>query len=761
MKKIFIPLVLLEPCRVEHSYSISSISGIAFLLLIILFPLQVFADDSYHHISKPVTGNYEDASSWEGLQPSEDMTANLTISKLSVITRHGDLFFKEAQINGTLNVNGSFTSRGKVVTVKKGGRLEIFKNMDGHQIDVEKGGVLIVHGNMNLTGGNCHFNGNVIVLGNANLKELYMGDTGNLVVGGSCKIPGGGGEYSKGDIFLIDSNAGFELPSWMRDNVKPKNEDELFNSNDDELLDILDGLGLLSKGWTGIKSSDWNDKENWNPRIVPGILSDVVVAPRTLRNEPHITGSVQIGSLTIKKGKLTIAAGAQMTIWKNLIVKSPGSLVIENDFGYRPASFLCKGQSTGDVTVRNIFPALARNWYVGHPVVTNSNNYFDNGFSVWRYGHSSEGEEWTDEQKNSVYASPTEAFVVNKGKGEAKTIEHQGALSNEDASFQLVPSSKGRWNLLANPYNAYYDPIFLLSDGVRNMIEGTIWYRTVNAQKYYEFSSQNIFENINLPTQSADLLNRDAKLIAPMQAFWVRSTGEPGSIAFKKQLASHSKGDNPALKSIAAPANDVVYLELDNGKTKDQTAVTFRPSGNDGYCFHDSEKRLNEGEVPNLYFVKGGRQIAIAIMPVLESYAEMSLGYTVQKSFQNMVIRGIAMEQFMPGMNVWLHDTQTGAKINMREHEYSFTSDVAIDNERFVLTVEPVSTGLAPAEKLEELIRIFNLTDKVVVVVDDELLALGHKHHFTVCRALYCLCSRLIIAEPNWYCQTPVFMCWS
>ncbi len=477
--------------------------------------------------------------------------------------------------------------------------------------------------------------------------------------------------------------------------------------------------------WTGNNGTDWFTAGNWATGKVPNLSSNVVIGNVT--NKPVIGNSTlaSCNNLTIDAlASLTLAPGSKFQV--NGATTVNGNLVLNQDVS-SPCSFIHEGAVTGNVQVRATYPATNRNWYVGHPVKTNVNAYNSTSFQVWRYAHSTTAESWVEENLSLPRAldKPMEGFVVNKkaDAGLLVTVTHTGVLYQGDQSFTLDVDAKNRWNLVANPFNAYIDPRAIGAIDYGN-IESTIWYRTLVANQY-TFTTYNVAENISTNTDPANPDN----LIAPMQAFWVRATAD-GLFTIGKNARVQPSVSNPMLKSVGTKVSDVLYLQLHNDVTSDETAVACRLVGSTFYTSIDSDKRLMGRNIPDIYTMKSRKPVTINIQPEEPDTAGIALGFSVTEA-ANKSLRLVArnINQFIPGMSVFLEDRTTGARIDLRANpEYAFTSDPMSNNSRFVLKFGKISTGVdddVVAEHKGERIRIFGQQGKAIVLVGSELLRQG------------------------------------
>lgn len=481
--------------------------------------------------------------------------------------------------------------------------------------------------------------------------------------------------------------------------------------------------------WTGNTDSDWFKPANWSNNAVPDLSTNVIIA-YSGANMPEITGTTQADchDLTVTSGVLTAKPGSRVQVNGNIAVTLPGSFVIENTTD-NPVSFIHEGTSSGNVTVKITYPA-ARNWYVGHPMNTSTAAYGAIGASaeVYRYTPSTTTESWTKDEANVAYNTPMQGFVVGT-KVAGAVATHTGTLYSGEQSYTLDVTKKNRWDLVANPYNAYINPVAFGAIDYSN-VESTVWFRSV-IDNAYQFVTVNVAQDITVNADPANPQN----LIPPMQAFWVRATAS-GPFKVGKTARVHPLVANPKLKSAALTVSDVLFVRLYNQATSDETAIATRLVGSTLYTNFDSEKRLSSGKVPSVYTMKSKNRTAINVQPEEPDTLGIPLGvYLTPEANSNLVLSVRNIDRFMPGMEVYLKDNQTGASINLRSQtEYPFTAPVstvayALEN-RFVLQFKKVATGEEEQPEIENpqaesRLRIFGHEGKAVVLVGSELLRSG------------------------------------
>lgn len=83
-----------------------------------------------------------------------------------------------------------------------------------------------------------------------------------------------------------------------------------------EAFDVKNMLAI----WTGNKSTDWFDRDNWETGLIPDATCDVVIPTWVENAEPTITGDAACKNMTINSGRtVTVNAGATLAIKGNLI----------------------------------------------------------------------------------------------------------------------------------------------------------------------------------------------------------------------------------------------------------------------------------------------------------------------------------------------------------------------------------------------------------------------------------------------------------
>jgi len=673
------------------------------------------------NVSENFTAGYGGVKVNGSMNVSGSMKGGLTIGKggQAVVSTMNGGSFNVAE-NGLLVVEEGGCTLDAAATIESNGRVEIFGDLKlKSSITIQKDGILIVHGSLSGLGNwGMNISGIMIVKGDFSASNGTINNDGNVVIGGNFTHGGGGfGGTKKDNFYIVGENAQVSAPDWSSvGKGNYGNTDDLLKNeaDNDKLLNELGNLGLLQAGWSGDVSSEWSNKDNWKGKRVPSLLISAIVNVESGKHNPVIDGLASMRNLTVRGGILAIKPGSKVTITGDIVVKDPGRLVIEHNLGSMPSSVVHRGNSSGNVSVKVVYPAMARNWYLGHPVESNRDDY-PSGFNVWNYFHGVGSEEWPSVAAGTAFASPVAGYVVQNKTGMEQTVVHTGKLATGEQKVAVSASSPNGFNLIANPYNGYLNPNALNFNGMKP----TIWYRTVDSG-YYRFQTYNVESGVVLPGNSSDL-------IPPMQAFWVR-TYEDKELTFSNKLIGSDGGlfslvhpvtaTNPMIKSAKLLPDDVLYLQLSNNVSSDQTAIVFREGGNGNASRIDSYKRLNESKIPDFYTIKQGVKTAINVLPVLGENISVDLGMGLKAGGNtNLRIEAINAGNFMPGVAIWLVDTYVGKRIDLRNESYGFESSAGSFNDRFRLEIVKVSTGIEGAEvEKDDLSVSVRYNDNCIVV---------------------------------------------
>ncbi len=471
--------------------------------------------------------------------------------------------------------------------------------------------------------------------------------------------------------------------------------------------------------WLG-NSSDWFLTTNWAGGVLPSGASDITI--NSASNNPIIdpakaSGVTQVNNLTVDAGAtLTIMPGSQFTVNGDLVTNDDNGLVIQNTNSL-PASFIVNGSTNGNVKFEWTYDA-GRYWYIGHsisnPVISSYDNILggSNDYKLYRYVNG-----WSDISKTAYdfTGKLLEGYAVKFN--DQTTITHVGSLNND---AQYIWKIDWGWSLIANPFPSYLD----LSD-INQWNFGsallTVYTRTTLPGDIRGYAAYNMV--------SSEGVNGGSQYVAPGQCFHVYNPSGQFNFEVNSTTKIHTSGVELKSTGGARIKDDVIRFEMNNGITTDQSVIVFRNPGVFEMTQNDTEKRMeNNGVVPNVYSLKGSKNIAINLLPEVENVESVQLGYKLgSKGSGVSTLRFTNIQDFQPGIPVYLTDHLTGEKVNLREESvYEFMAEAGTVNERFEIVFEaPISTDVSERIKGKDGIDVYAYAHSGGITVVENLLEEG------------------------------------
>lgn len=319
------------------------------------------------------------------------------------------------------------------------------------------------------------------------------------------------------------------------------------------------------------------------------------------------------------------------------------------------------------------------------------------GNRLWSYdeaGGVSENEVYTEISNGTTDLIPGLGYVALVQNDE--TLSLSGSVINGSVQIPLKytnASPKDGFNLIGNPYLAFLDVQSLINNS--GLIEQSVWFRSHNST-----TAAMVFDTYNASNGESVCPSGNGSLtgkVAPMQAFWLRST-EVDTLTLHPSLQSHQPS-GPYLRSASTTEQRAkVRLEIDRDGWKDETLIAFMSEASSGFEKCDSRKQFNSiKELPEIYTLANGVKLAINSNHSVETTREMPLGVRVGMPGR-YVLR--VKELTIQSTPVFLLDNQTGEVCNLSAGEtYEFETDAALNTEnQFVLYFGDVPTGLLKEE---------------------------------------------------------------
>ncbi len=227
-------------------------------------------------------------------------------------------------------------------------------------------------------------------------------------------------------------------------------------------------------------------------------------------------------------------------------------------------------------------------------------------------------------------------------------------------TYATSTSADANWNLVGNPYLAYYD-IY-----------------------YMDYSAPITVWNTSNKTYSAYSVADDNFVLLPLQAFFVQKPDAVSAITFNPlgrqhnttidHSASAAKGD---LKS-----RKIINLTLSNGETEDATRVVVNPMATDDYDMeNDASKMMTMETTPQLYTISGDVQYAINEGQQASGKVQIGMWMPTTGTYTISAPRADADIQIL----------DNGTPITL---PYTFEANEGTDDNRFVMVINNNVTGI-------------------------------------------------------------------
>lgn len=607
----------------------------------------------------------------------ESLSNNWTIESNAHVTSIGNVSSTATgNIYGTLEINGDFTS------------------IDPAYLTIHEGGQLIVHGNIEWKGDKVlgsytdggGIDGVLIVDSNANLGGININSTGVVIVGIDLVIEKGWFDADKVDGLLsAEGSITIKGATWAapvtEDEVLELNEliDQIENREDfADIVGAIDSEVLPGSDWEGNMNNDWNASGNWANNEIPTKANNVTIPTNPAGTRFPLdcgNGTYYMWNLTLQsRATFEIPSGSRVVVYGDVTIPDDATLTINNSSS-TPTSFIVYGQIIGKITFDWNYD-LNRYWYIGHSISDASmNSYAATGdHSIYGYNGG-----WTNLTGGSLDTNPMTGYAVGL-KGAISIVQHKGTVNNTDLSKTLIDG----WQLIANPYPAYYqlsaeDP----STGDFRNTTGSVYVRTGNDPASRTLATFNVTTGISTPIDSFD------GTIAPGQCFWVKKE-TAGEIYMKTNKRVHGTA---ALKS-GPIENNILRIQLKNEYATDEAVLAINDNGQESISRLDSKQRMENGnKLSYIYTLKSGANTVINILPSTITEYMVPIGY---KAFENGIhsIKINGLNNFDTTRSVYLEDKETGEMTDLRVlNSYEFEAQIGTNNDRFVLHFNIIDNG--------------------------------------------------------------------
>lgn len=278
-------------------------------------------------------------------------------------------------------------------------------------------------------------------------------------------------------------------------------------------------------------------------------------------------------------------------------------------------------------------------------------------------------------------------MIVHAVDNDAKN----GIFCNDDIEMELqeYPSEyahNSSWNLIGNPYDAYYNIGDLDFEA-----PVTLW----NGESYMALSPLD-----------------DTYLLSPCQAFFVQKPDNAGTIGFSKTNRSHPVRETEYMpraraRATAAEGRAIINIEVEGVGGCDRARLVINNHASATYeKERDAVKFMSmKADVPQIYFYNDGIRYAINECP--SSSDGYFLGvYSAGESQYTLGISGNP-----DCSSVILTDSVTGKTVDLSKETYTFVSAGGYDDTRFKISSGPAISGVdkVVVERTSDDSTVYNL----------------------------------------------------
>ena len=457
-------------------------------------------------------------------------------------------------------------------------------------------------------------------------------------------------------------------------------------------------------------SGDWSNVATWQSSHDNSTWINATLTPTSSATTINVLADHEVTiSTAATASTLNVNGGGKLTLNSGITLGVTGNFNINGNSDVTTGTFVDNGTTTvtGTTTVNQYLNAAhSRNWYISSPVSTATAQ------SGYTYNKRSEStNDWTLMTTGDALTSGT-GYVVNPTNAPGTYTFTGGSLNTGNVPVTLGYSGSGvtkaGFNLVGNPYASHITLTKAATDAANAL--NTIWYRTVdswdanatpNPKYVYAFKTCIIYSNGDYLGSPAEITN----IIAPMQAFWVRTSVDASTLTFTNAMRSH-QSSNP----LKAPAKkdenmQLLRLQVSNGTNTDETVLYSNVNASNNFDEYDAPKMFNNSaSIAEIYTVAGNEQLAINGLNAIANDTEIQLGFSTLSS-GTFSLKASQISNFTAGTQVILKDyldINNPVITDLSDgRSYSFTSDVTSNNtSRFTLIFHApsVATGINPTD---------------------------------------------------------------
>ncbi|MFN4299647.1 MAG: T9SS type A sorting domain-containing protein [Thermaurantimonas sp.] len=359
-----------------------------------------------------------------------------------------------------------------------------------------------------------------------------------------------------------------------------------------------------------------------------------------------------------------IISGTGQVVQKQFL-KEGWNMISQSLTASTAAFFGSIGTDAGHPNIKNFYSWNGQNW-VNIPnnlaTITPGTGYF--GF-VGQYGiYSSAG-------VRSFTGMPLTSVSL-------PTLTHQTADNAVNFTLSNNPADRTGWNLIGNPLTCALDFSTLTRTNVANAFY--IYDHNGGNPVYRYYSGGGISD----------------PYIAPMQAFWVKTTSLPASL--HSGPIDMTNGIIPSTTPIrykpqTSGIEDYFILrvfQISDTTKSDFVVLSIHPTATDGYDEEwDALKLKNGGVNPNIYCVSGTASLAVNTFSFSNNVSHKEFNIHFQSNLnQSQYFISHDDSKLTNSYNLYLIDKKTGNLHDLKTGPYYFFADTSYID-RFIFRISP------------------------------------------------------------------------
>ncbi len=395
----------------------------------------------------------------------------------------------------------------------------------------------------------------------------------------------------------------------------------------------------------------------------------------------------------------TLVVNGKMSVAQTLV--NNGTLTVNHGASFLQSSTTAVNSGSGEYVVNMNLTGTSnaggapngRYWYIGSPMNnTNISNTFYSSTHktrIWEYLTATNA--WSPIINGTTGFGEGSATNMTVGLGylyraaSNQSVVFTGTSStfNNNITSPLSFTGTG-YKFVANPYTSHIDWTAVTRTG----LNVSYWIRNENNTNYESYNATSGVSNS--PS------GQTTRYIPAMQGFYVYAFTASSSLRIDNGDRVHSTN------VLHAPMNNqIVRLNLNDGKSDDQAVVYENENANNGIEEFDTDKFIDENH-HQVYFLEGTKQVSLDGLKDATAKQRVDMGIQITSAGTytiNAVELGVEED-------VMLEDKFTHTFQDLkRNSSYSFTANAGTFNNRFVLhfTLNPqTETAMESVAVIEE-----------------------------------------------------------